>query len=491
LTGLVFATLLIADRTACVAASTDLVEATKARDRSAVFSLIRQRADVNATEPDGTTALQWAAHWDDLDVADALIRAGARIDAANLFGVTPLWLAGENGSPSMVETLLRAGANPNIALRSGETPLMVTVRTGHEGAVRLLLASGARVDAKEFTHGQTALMWAVAEGHAGTVRLLVEHGADVNIASKAGFSPLMFAARVGNVDVATQLLNRGADVNAVSADGSTPLLVATARGHVDVALAFLDRGANPNFEQAGFTPLHWACGVWESYFTHDYQLTDEWAAVRGIPNREEQLRLIHALIVHGANVNARLRTSPPRIGGPPFPEHRLGGATPLFLAALAADGEVIRLLHTAGADLTIRTDDKTTPLIGALGGFMRVDFISRISEADVLATVTQLIEEFKSDVNATNELGETALHMAVVSGLDRVVEYLVQKGASLTARTKPCSQSSVALASTSAGLCDGRLDSKTPLEAAAGFVVNSQIVVRPSTLALLKRLGAE
>jgi hypothetical protein len=334
-------------------------------------------------------------------------------------------------------------------------------------------------------------MWAAAEDQVGIVRVLAEHGARVNDKSNTGFTPLMFVARQGDLEAATQLLNRGADVNAVSSDGSTPLLVATVRGHVDLALTFLDRGANPNVDQAGFTPLHWACGVWESYFTHDYRLTDEWAAVRGIPNREKKLRLIQGLIAHGAKVNARLTKSPPHIGGPPFPDDRLRGATPVFLAALSDDPEVIRLLHSAGADLSIATDNKTTPLIGATGGFLRVDYVSRIPDADVLETVKLLVEEFHSDINATNELGETALHMAVVSGLDPLVEYLVHKGASLTAKTNPCNQSPVSLASTSAGICDGRLDRKTPLATAAGFVVNSQVVVRPSTLALLKKLGAE
>ena len=48
--------------------------------------------------PDGTTALHWAARWDDLEMADLLIRAGANVKAANRFGATPLSLACMNGS---------------------------------------------------------------------------------------------------------------------------------------------------------------------------------------------------------------------------------------------------------------------------------------------------------------------------------------------------------------------------------------------------------
>src|SRR2546428_744731 len=116
LTGLIVAALLGQSRSGMAATDARLVDMARARGRAAVVVLIRQRADVNATEPDGSTALHWAAHWDDSDVADALIRAGARVNATNQFGVTPLWLASENGSARMIEKLLAAGADPNIAL---------------------------------------------------------------------------------------------------------------------------------------------------------------------------------------------------------------------------------------------------------------------------------------------------------------------------------------------------------------------------------------
>jgi ankyrin repeat protein len=71
----------------------NLAEAVKARDKEATRSLLQQRADVNAPRPDGSTALQWAAHWDDLETAELLIRAGAKVNAADDYGVTPLTLA--------------------------------------------------------------------------------------------------------------------------------------------------------------------------------------------------------------------------------------------------------------------------------------------------------------------------------------------------------------------------------------------------------------
>ena len=54
-----------------------LVEAAKNGDRDALRALLQKKADVNAAEADGSTALHWASYRDDLESADLLIRAGA------------------------------------------------------------------------------------------------------------------------------------------------------------------------------------------------------------------------------------------------------------------------------------------------------------------------------------------------------------------------------------------------------------------------------
>ena len=79
------------------AADSRVLEAAKKRDRQAVRVLIQQRADVNTPQPDGATALHWAAHWDDLEMADLLLRSGAAADKADDYGVTALSLACTNG----------------------------------------------------------------------------------------------------------------------------------------------------------------------------------------------------------------------------------------------------------------------------------------------------------------------------------------------------------------------------------------------------------
>ena len=121
-----------------------LVKAVEQGDKEAVRSLLEQNVDVNSVQPDGATALAWAAYRDDLETAELLIRAGADVNAANVNGITPLALACGNRSAGMIEKLVRAGANPNAAQKwSGETAFMTCARTGNVEAVKSLVAAGA------------------------------------------------------------------------------------------------------------------------------------------------------------------------------------------------------------------------------------------------------------------------------------------------------------------------------------------------------------
>jgi uncharacterized protein len=240
---------------ACSAfAAERVVDAVKTGDRPAALTLLEQKADVNAPEPDGTTAIDWAVRQNDLDMADRLIRAGADVKTANRYGVTPLSLACINGNAAMVEKLLKAGADPNAAGNEGETPLMTAAHSGSVEAAKVLIEHGANVNARENWHGETALMWAAAQKHPAMLKELIAHGADVNAMSTVikwerqvtaeprdkwlplgGFTPLMFAAREGCVACLPILADAGANLNQADPDGITPMVNAIMNGHYDVA----------------------------------------------------------------------------------------------------------------------------------------------------------------------------------------------------------------------------------------------------------------
>jgi len=153
-----------------------VVEAVKNRDTAALKRLMQARADVNAAEVDGTTALHWAVRLNDVPAAELLLKAGASVKAANRYGVSPLSVACTNGNAAIVKLLLQAGADPNSALPGGETALMSAARSGSAEAVTALIARGAEVNVKEDGLGQTALMWAASEGHSTRSQVLLEAG---------------------------------------------------------------------------------------------------------------------------------------------------------------------------------------------------------------------------------------------------------------------------------------------------------------------------
>ncbi|MBV8820787.1 MAG: ankyrin repeat domain-containing protein, partial [Acidobacteriaceae bacterium] len=372
-------TLLLVAGAPAATADSRLVEAAKNQDLKTIRTLISQHVDVNARSDDGATALLWAAHWNDLAAADLLLTAGADANAANDFRMTPLSQACTNGGDAMVRLLLKSGANPNTPIGTGVPPLLTCAKSGSVDAVRRLIEYGAPVNAKEPAQGQTALMWAVSEHHLDTVKALIEAHADLKAHSKQGFTAMHFAARRGDQESIQLLLDAGVDVNILSeveetgakkrapagraAEGAaseefpttsrktsgtigyTPLLVATVRGQVPLALWLLDHGADPNIKDAGLTPLHWASTEWESYTANRVYGFDE--PMGGIPDRQAKVRLVKALLAHGANPSARMTKGQPQIAG--GYEDALG-ATPFLLASSVCDLEIMRILLDAGAD---------------------------------------------------------------------------------------------------------------------------------------------
>ena len=430
-----------------VAADVDrqLIDAVRAQDAPQVRALLATHVNVNVRADDGSTALLWAAHGNDLEAAGALARAGADANAANQFGLTPLSRACTNGSAEMVELLLKAGANPNAAIGTGETPLMTCAATGASAAVKMLLVRGAAVNVAEPAQHQTALMWAAAERHPDVVGALIEAGADTRAHTRKGFTALHFAARQGDIESVARLVAAGVDVNVRSqpdgadqgrgiayqstlSGGSTPLLVATVRGHVPLALYLLDHGADPNAGDAGFTALHWASGTWEGGVSNPvYGFSDP---MSGIPNRQARLQLIRALLAHGANPNGRM-TKRPFIGGG---YEDAAGATPFLLASAAADVEIMKLLLAAGADSTLVTDTKATAVM-AVAGLNRSVGESALTEAQVLAAA-QLLFDLGADARGETTDGENALLGAAYRGWNTLLLQLIEKGANVNAVSK-------------------------------------------------------
>jgi uncharacterized protein len=438
--------------TAADTSDSRLLEAASNQDAKAVRSLLSQKAGVNARSSDGSTALLWLAHWNDVDTADLLLRAGADANTANDFRMTPLSQACTNGSAEFVRLLLKSGANSNLAIATGETPLMTCAKTGSADAVRLLVESGAAVNATEPAQNQTALMWAAAERHANVVSALIAAHADLKAHTKDGFTAIHFAARVGDLESVQLFLAAGVDVNLQTqaadqpqtveapaaggrggrggggggASGYTPLLIATLRAQVDVALYLLDHGADPNIAAAGFTPLHWASTTWEGYASNPvYGFGDP---MSGIPDRQAKLRLVKALLAHGANVNARMTKRPPSFATGYTDSV---GATPLLLAASVDDLEMMRILLEAGADPKIQTATNATAIMAATGLNHGIGE-SLVTEAQAQDAV-KLLLDLGLDPKGETTFGENALFGPAYRGWNTLLAQMIDLGVNVNA----------------------------------------------------------
>jgi len=542
-------------------AASDVADAVEHQDRQALERLLSSKADVNAAQADGSTALHWAAYHGDTFAAQKLIKAHANPGAATSTGMTPLALACESGNEAMVRVLLKGRADPNQTLSNGETPLMMAARTGSVPVMKLLVAKKAQIDAKEKLRGTTALMWAAANSNTDAVRFLLSKGADINLHSSSvapgrkpylappgreriqefidgtglrgaiveqrapdtlkpgekaddavaqaeakrkfeaeqraakgaiakigetapyakrydkqwgGLTPLLFAARDGNIETVKALLEGGADVNQRSSFGWTALLVATQNRFYQLGVFLLEKGADPNLSnEGGWNPLYLATDN-RNIESGDY------------PTRKpdmDHLDYIKRLLAAGANPNLRMHSSTET--RTVFTNQWLyeEGATPFLRAAQSGDVVLMKLLLQNGADASLSTDHKVTPLMVA-SGIGWVEGVTYEWSPQSTYEAVKLLLDLGADVNAQDTLdGRTALMGAAHKGRNDVIELLVQRGANLALRDIGSRDSIHALAGVT----------WQAIDYADGLVrVGVQSAIpHPETSALLRRLMKE
>ena len=504
-----------------------LADAVQQRDFETARELLASGGiDVNVPQGDGATAVAWAAHWDERDLATGLIAAGADVDAPNDLGITPLMLAADNGSLPMVELLLDAGANPDNARPSGDTALMFAARAGSTGVVRRLAASGANVNAATAS-GHTALMWAAAEAHAGVARALIDAGAALIDArteatpyvprrrrprrgvvllregeaanpaefprdnegdparTAGGFTPLLYGVLAGDPATVRVLLDNGADPDDASPDGVSAVMLALNKRHEDVALLLIERGADPNYDRRDY--------VLDS-FAHLADGQDP-LAIEPLPDDGDfagytalhlaaatrQHAALRALLAAGADPDARMErpkrfTEAFEVGvftAPGAGRLTQIGSTPFMVAAKTADVEAMRILAEAGADPFATTEDGTTALLLAagLGKRAATDITYYDWNQHKAIDAARYALELGLDINTANEWGATPLHAATYHAADDLIRFLVENDADLNATD---------------------WEEQTPLRLARGHMICcTTYVEHPHIADLLLELGAD
>ena len=246
-----------------------LYPAIRANDLRQLKTLLDEGVNASEAGPDGVTPLMAAAEIGSLDAMKMLLDHKADVNAKNTSGSTALiWSVTD---PKKVRLLLDHGADVNVAARSGRTALIIASFANPSAeVVRMLLAKGANVSVMD-QRKVTPMNAATFGNDTATVRLLLDASADINTADTfIGLTPLINASGNRNLEAVKLLLAKGANVNAVSKTqdlpriqtgivefgGWTPLLMAVPFGPPEIVRTLMDAGAKVNVQDyRGFTPL--------------------------------------------------------------------------------------------------------------------------------------------------------------------------------------------------------------------------------------------
>ncbi|MCJ1330704.1 hypothetical protein MMC10_007390 [Thelotrema lepadinum] len=353
-------------------------------------SLLAQGAEVNLKGHSERTPLLWAAAEGHEEVASLLLANAANVNLRDYLLQTPLSLAAKHGHSGVVTLLLNNGVEVNSKDISKRTPLSLAAESGHEAAASVLLNRRASVNPSDDL-GRTPLIWAVVNGKEALSRLLLSRKAQLDHKDKSGRTPLAWAAKQGCIKIVNLLLDHGAELNPRDNDNLTPLVLAMQRLHHEVIEVLLKRGAQvDSVDRVNPTPLLHAI-------------------------RTNCTSIVRLLLQHHAQADRRDSLD----------------RTPLMEAAISDEGALIELLLSYGATVDAADQYGDTPLLHLMDFFFPATLIeeNRIERLAKHKSALMALLNGGANVNARNEKGEVALHLAADNGNTEAIRILLEHGA--------------------------------------------------------------
>lgn len=351
-------------------AEAPVADAVMRGDSARVRTLIKQGMDVNEAQPDGMSALHWAAQRGDLGSAQMLVYAGARVDALTRNGnYTPLHLAAREGRGSVVKLLLEHGASPTAVTSSGAaTPLHFAAGRGDSTSVAALLDKGTPVDIRENAWGQTPLMWAAAYNRVTALDLLIKRGAGLEAASKIEDIPKQ------ERDLRAEMAIRTRRVAALKA-AESPMAPTTVTPNITPAAPAA--AAAPAGAAAGNAAAGAAANAPANARGNAGGAAGNAAPARGNAggNAAQQANAGTAPVGRGGAPRAAGDSAGTRAAtgfqqrGPSYGDliGNKGGLTPLLFAVREGNDEAVQHLLAAGASINhVSEGDHTSPLLMAV-----------------------------------------------------------------------------------------------------------------------------
>jgi ankyrin repeat protein len=377
--------------------------------------LLECGADVNATDGAGNGLIANVC-LREVDRPERITRVALehRIDTtvAGPWG-PPLVVACTTGYANVVQLLLDhgvdvndAGTHPNSRDR---TPLVAACSSGHEAIAHMLIERGASLE-PVINVFRAAVIGSVLS----VIELLLDRDVDVNLRDAQGRTPLHWAGMqyghterpwhspnrpepiVDPVPVGRLLLSRGADVNARDNDEATPLFVAIEAARVK---------DGPYIRMLLASGAHTQAPIFH--------------------NLEQPLIPIERPLLFVACLNAfnMCALALPGVEASVFPGFQQRDFGPDDSSTFEISESIIRLLMVAAGTVDVRDFYGLTLL-----GFLCI----RFNEPAVCRLLSA-----GADVNAVDDLGKSALHIAISNKNLRCVRLLLAAGANIHAVTRP------------------------------------------------------
>jgi len=351
-------------------AATALGDTNRANHLLAADKGVAQTRDCN-----GQTPLHWALQADQPEMVTFWINAGTPLAATNPAGQTALHLAAANGKTEYVKALLSAHAPTDLHDTNGWTPLDAAIQAKQTESIHWLLGDkSAPVHPERGVAG--TLHEAAATGNIAALASLVETETNLEARNELGLTPLQVAGQAGQLGAAAFLIDQGASVNARDPDGNTVL-------HLIL-----------------LSPTHWVKGrpsdAWVERRKKNPSEEKFWRAYNtpsGYTSPRELAASVAFFLACGAD------TAATNHAGQTILQLVTADSTRLWDYDRAA---ILPLLQQSGNGLNERDADGNTALHRLCTGFYDVNKVD--SMVSLIAS--------GANVNATNNLGQTPLHVA-------------------------------------------------------------------------------
>ncbi|XP_061460813.1 transient receptor potential cation channel subfamily A member 1 [Rhineura floridana] len=350
--------------------------------------------DVNLEGEGGNTPILLACYKDNSEALELLIENGGKICKRNSFGCMPVHAAAFAGAKSCMEILIKKGEELgyssehyiNFTNNGKCTPLHLAVQSGDLEMIKMCIEYGAQIDLKQ-NDKCTALHFAATQGATEILKLMMS--------SYAGDEPIIDAldgnketllhraALFDHCELAEYLISMGAKIDSVDIEGRTPLLLATSCASWKIMNLLLSKGANVEIKDhlgrnfLHLTVLH-PCGL------------------KHLNEQVLKMKHIQDLVTDEDNE----------------------GCTPLHYACRQGVPLSVNSLLELNVSIHSKSRDKKSPLHFA-ASYGRIN------------TCQRLLRDMEDTrlLNEGDKKGMTPLHLAAQNGHEKVVQFLLKKGA--------------------------------------------------------------